>query len=155
MVDVEMVGLKDLAELTSLRLGYLTDDFGELSRDEAHDISHELDPYLRAHLNKDLFVFAVRREDTIACCAWLLLVEKPPSPRFPHGRTGVLFNVYTRPAHRRRGLARTTMQALLGKARELNLDVVELHATDDGYPLYQSLGFEDDSSTHRAMRMML
>ena len=47
------------------------------------------------------------------------------------------------------------MLALLNKARELNLDVVELNATDDGYPLYQSLGFEDDSSTHRAMRMML
>ena len=152
---VEMASTRDLAELTSLRLGYLTDDFGELSHEQERGIAHELASYLQAHLDKDLYVFAMRAEDQIACCAWLLLVEKPPSPRFPHGRTGVLFNVYTRPAYRRRGLARATMLARLNKARELNLDVVELNATDDGYPLYQSLGFEDDSSTHRAMRMML
>jgi ribosomal protein S18 acetylase RimI-like enzyme len=63
--------------------------------------------------------------------------------------------VYTVPEHRRRGLARQVMLRLLDAARALKLDVVELHATEDGYPLYRSLGFEDDSSTHVAMRMML
>jgi hypothetical protein len=47
------------------------------------------------------------------------------------------------------------MRTLLDDARSLGLDVVELHATDDGYPLYQSLGFADDSNTHKPMRMML
>ena len=57
--------------------------------------------------------------------------------------------------HRRRGLARKVMQYLIDTARELNLDVIELHATEDGYPLYASLGFADDSTTHKAMRLML
>ena len=47
------------------------------------------------------------------------------------------------------------MTVLLDASREMGLDVIELHATDDGYPLYRSLGFEDDSSTHVAMRLML
>lgn len=149
--------LADVPELVRLRIGYLTADFGELDPEEEAALWRELPAYFELHLDYDLLAFVARDEQTqsIVCCAWLLLVTKPPSPRFPHGQTGTLFNVYTVPEHRRRGLARGVMLRLLDAARDLNLDVVELHATEDGYPLYQSLGFEDDSSTHVAMRMML
>ena len=148
--------LADTSELVRLREGYLTADLGELRPDQCASIERELPPYLERHLDRDLFAFVARDDqDGIVCCAWLLLVEKPPSPRFPRGRTGTLFNVYTEPAHRRRGLARQVMTILLDASREMGLDVIELHATDDGYPLYRSLGFEDDSSTHVAMRLML
>lgn len=153
-VEIENATLADVPELIELRLKYLVDDFGELAEEQRREIPRELEPYLRFHMGRDLMVF-VAREERIACCAWLLLVDKPPSPRFPRGRTGVLFNVYTRPEHRRKGLAREVMRELLDDARARELDVVELHATDDGYPLYRSLGFEDDSTTHRAMRLML
>ena len=151
---IECASLADVPELIDLRLSYLTDDIGDLTEEQRQTLPRDLEPYLRFHMGRDLMVF-VAREGGIACCAWLLLVDKPPSPRFPRGRTGVLFNVYTRPEHRRKGLARAVMRKLLDDARARELDVVELHATEDGYPLYRSLGFEDDSSTHRAMRMML
>lgn len=152
---IESATFADIDELVELRLGYLTDDFGALSEGERASIPVELVPYLRYHLGRDLRAFIAREGGVIACTAWLLLVDKPPSPRFPHGRTGVLFNVYTRPEHRRRGLARRVMDALIMDAREHGLDVIELHATDDGYPLYRQLGFQDDSYTHRPMRLML
>lgn len=146
----------DIDELIELRLAYLTDDFGALTPLQRDSLPTELAPYLQEHLDRDLFAFVARDEGgRIACCAWLLMVPKPPSPRFPHGRTGVLFNVYTRPERRRQGLAKRVMRTLLDEARSQSLDVVELHATDDGYPLYRQLGFDDDSSTHRPMRMML
>lgn len=156
-IVVEAGQVSDIGELVELRLAYLTDDFGSLGVDEAASINDELPPYFRARIGRDLKVFVARDTDTgkIACTAWLLLVDKPPSPRFPHGRTGVLFNVYTRPEYRRRGLATRVMEALIAEARDLELDVIELHATDDGYPLYVSLGFADDTMTHRAMRLML
>ena len=47
------------------------------------------------------------------------------------------------------------MWYLIDTARELNLDVIELHATEDGYPLYTELGFADDSTLHKPMRLML
>ena len=149
--------LSDTAELVRLRIGYLSADFGELDAKQIEALERELPAYFELHLDYDLLAFVARDGEggPIVCCAWLLLVTKPPSPRFPHGQTGTLFNVYTVPEHRRRGLARQVMLRLLDAARVLNLDVVELHATEDGYPLYRSLGFEDDSSTHVAMRMML
>lgn len=148
--------LADLDQLVRLRLGYLQDDFGELSPDQRTLIAAGLPAYFEHHLGRDIFAYVARdAKGTIVSCAWMLLVDKPPSPRFPHGRTGVLFNVYTVPERRRQGLARRVMERLIADARERQLDVIELHATSDGYPLYSLLGFEDDSNAHIAMRMML
>ena len=155
-IAINQATMDDLGQLIELRLAYLTDDFGQLDQDQVLQLREELPSYFQRHLGNDLLAFAARADDgTIVSCAWLLLVEKPPSPRFPNGRTGVLFNVYTTPKHRRQGLARRTMGALIEEAYLRKLDVLELHATDDGYPLYRSLGFADDSTTHKAMRMML
>lgn len=155
--EIGQATASDAAELVELRLGYLEADFGELSDEQREDLRQELPAYLAHNLGRNLFVFVARSQDDgcIAACAWLLLVDKPPSPRFPHGRTGVLFNVLTKPAYRRRGLARQVMGRLIEDARSRALDVLELNATDEGYPLYQALGFEDDSSTHVPMRLML
>lgn len=149
--------LSDVQELVRLRIGYLTADFGSLDPRQEEDLWRELPGYFELHLDHDLLAFVARDGEggPIVSCAWLLLVTKPPSPRFPHGETGTLFNVYTVPEHRRRGLAKRVMERLIDAARELKLDVLELHATEDGYPLYRALGFEDDSTTHVAMRMML
>lgn len=149
--------LSDVPELVRLRIGYLTADLGALDPQQELDLWRELPAYFELHLDDDLLAFVARDEDSgaIVSCAWLLLVTKPPSPRFPHGQTGTLFNVFTVPEHRRKGLARQVMLRLIDAAYDLNLDVLELHATEDGYPLYQALGFEDDSSTHVAMRLML
>ena len=155
-ISIEQATVDDLQQLIELRLAYLTDDFGQLLDDQVLQLREVLPGYLQLHLGQDLLAFVARDDEgTIVSCAWLLLVEKPPSPRFPRGHTGVLFNVYTRPEYRRRGLARKTMGALIEEAYHRKLDVLELHATEDGYPLYRSLGFSDDSTTHVAMRMML
>lgn len=161
-ISYELATLADVDELVSLRLAYLTDDFGELTHEQCASLAHELPPYLEAHVGRDLSIHVARERDEgeggkarIVSCAWLLRVEKPPSPRFPHGRTGILFNVYTLATRRHRGLASGVMRDLLEEVREIGLDVVELNATDDGYPLYLSLGFADDSSTHKPMRMVL
>lgn len=154
-VIIEQARMSDLPQLVRLRFAYLTDDFGKLSDEQVLTLREELPGYLQKHIGQDLLPFVARVEGTIVSCAWLLLVEKPPSPRFPNGHTGVLFNVYTEPAYRRQGFARRTMGALISEAYRRKLDVLELHATEDGYPLYRSLGFSDDSTTHVAMRMML
>jgi GNAT superfamily N-acetyltransferase len=57
------------------------------------------------------------------------------------GRQGIVINVYTEPAFRRRGAARALMHALLAWARTARLDSLVLHAAPDGRPLYEALGF--------------
>ena len=73
------------------------------------------------------------------------LIPQPgvPRPENVHGgEEAYLLNVYTEPSHRRRGLARRLMDEMLAWCRERGVARVVLHASEDGVPLYRSLGFE-------------
>ncbi len=149
---VEKAGLTDLAELVELRVAYLREDHGKLDEGTVQAIRRDLPGYFRAHLNRDLLVYTAREGQTIAACAFLLLVEKPMSPAFMSGKTGTVLNVYTRPECRRKGYARRVMEALLEEARERGLSVVELKSTDAGQALYRGVGFDDDVSGYHLMK---
>ena len=151
-MNVERATTDDIPELVELRLAYLTEDSGPLDRDVADAIARDLPGYYRERLGRDLIVYVVRDRDSIASCAFLLVVRKPMSPAFPTGMTGTVLNVYTRPAWRRRGMARALMETMLRDTREMGLSVVELKATDDGYPLYLKVGFVDDVSKYHNMK---
>jgi ribosomal protein S18 acetylase RimI-like enzyme len=57
------------------------------------------------------------------------------------GRHGIVLNVYTEPAWRRRGLAELLMRHVLEWARAQRLDRLVLHASAEGRALYERLGF--------------
>lgn len=56
-------------------------------------------------------------------------------------RNAHIVNVYTEPEHRRRGLARALLQHMLQWCAEQKIPDVTLTASEEGYALYQSLGF--------------
>ena len=151
-MNVEKAGMDDIDALVRMRLAYLLEDNRHLDDPDVMTIKRDLPGYFQAHMNKDLFVFVAREEQTIVSCAFLLVVEKPMSPAFINGRTGTVLNVYTCPPYRHRGYARKIMEALLSEAKNLHLSVVELKSTDDGYPLYRSVGFTDDRSKYHLMK---
>ncbi len=143
---------KEIDELVEFRLAYLKEDFGKISESDLQKLKETLPQYFRNHLNRDLFVYVVREADEILACAFLLVVEKPMSPAFITGKTGTVLNVYTKPEYRKRGYAKQLMNALLEDAKANDLSVVELKATEDGYQLYKSVGFEDVVSKYHNMR---
>ena len=51
-------------------------------------------------------------------------------------------NVYVAPEFRRRGIAREIMSMLIDWCRAQGFQSVNLHASSDGRPLYEQLGFE-------------
>ncbi len=151
-MNVEKAGTQDIDALVAMRLGYLIEDNGSLDAQDLAAIKGDLPGYFQAHLDKDLLVYVVKDGQAIVSCAFLLIVEKPMSPAFINGRTGVVLNVFTCPPYRRRGYARAIMEALLSEAREREISVIELKATEDGYHLYRSVGFTDDVSKYHLMR---
>ena len=149
---VEKAGIDDIDALVKIRLEYLHEDNGSLNDSDVIEIKRNLPYYYKAHINKDLFVYVVREEQTIVSCAFLLVIEKPMSPAFINGRTGTVLNVYTCPANRHRGYARMIMETLLAEAKKSQLSVVDLKSTDDDYHLYKSAGFADDCSKYHLMK---
>lgn len=71
----------------------------------------------------------------------LLPRPDPEGRRLLLGREGLVLNVFVEPGHRRRGIARRLMEAILAWAPGAGIVRMVLHASDEGRPLYQDLGF--------------
>lgn len=149
---IDKASEKEIDELVKLRLAYLQEDLGAILEQDMQYLQEALPQYFRNHLNRDLLIYVVREAEEIVTCAFLLIVEKPMSPMFITGKTGTVLNVYTRPEYRKKGYAKQLMNVLLKDAKINELSVVELKATEDGYHLYQSVGFEDVVSKYHNMR---
>ncbi|WP_017409131.1 GNAT family N-acetyltransferase [Aeromonas hydrophila] len=77
----------------------------------------------------------------VVASATLALFVRPPYPGNLAGREGYLLNMYTLPAHRRQGLAGALLGQMADYARAQQLGRVWLHASDEGRPLYERIGF--------------
>ncbi len=64
-------------------------------------------------------------------------------------------NVYTKPEYRKKGYAKKLMNMMLEDAKAENVSNIELKATEDGYSLYRSVGFEDVVTKYYNMRISL
>ena len=65
-----------------------------------------------------------------------------PRPGYTRGEPeAIVLSVWTDPAHRRRGLARRVLEAILDWCRANGVRRICLHASPDGRALYEQLGF--------------
>lgn len=72
----------------------------------------------------------------------MLLCLWPPNPKDSCTERAVILNVYTEPEFRKRGLARAIMLTILDWVKQQGFRGVNLHASVEGRPLYEKLGFE-------------
>jgi ribosomal protein S18 acetylase RimI-like enzyme len=90
-------------------------------------------------------------QGTVVAGTGLWLLAWAPTPSDQSAQRGYIFNVYTQPDYRRRGLARRLMQTIFDHCRKNKITVVALHASDHGRALYESLGFKQTNE----MRLLL
>ena len=69
------------------------------------------------------------------------VVPWPPGPRSLGDRLAFVYNIYTEPAHRRRGLARIILETIHAWCRDNGVAAGALNASPDGLPLYESMGY--------------
>jgi GNAT superfamily N-acetyltransferase len=72
----------------------------------------------------------------------ILISPWPSHPYDLECRRATILNVYVDPEFRRRGIARRLMQTMIDWCREQGFAAVYLHASKNGKPLYEALGFE-------------
>jgi len=140
-MHISEAALEDLDKLIDIRIDFLSGHGDSMSTDMENTLRTQLTAYIPKHLNRGLFIFMAKEDESIIATVFLSLVEKIPNSVYPNGRTGVVHNVYTSPAYRRTGLATTLLQEMLQKARLLDINSVDLVATEDGRPLYEKSGF--------------
>ena len=83
----------------------------------------------------------------------LLIIPWPPGPMTMDPRCGFIFNVYTAPEHRQRGLARKLMDAMHEHCRAEGLERVVLNASVFGKPLYDAMGYVESDEPMMRLRL--
>jgi ribosomal protein S18 acetylase RimI-like enzyme len=97
--------------------------------------------WVAEHLGRDFFAWFAETDGRPVASAGLLWFAHPPGRVNTVGREAYILNVYTKPEARRRGIARALMEKVVKEARSAGARRIWLRASDEGRPLYESMGF--------------
>lgn len=81
-------------------------------------------------------------DGVVVAGAGAIIYPWAPGPVVMDSRMVFVFNVYTAPQHRGRGLARRLMEAIHAWCRDQGIERLALNASPAGLPLYASMGYE-------------
>jgi GNAT superfamily N-acetyltransferase len=122
---------------------------GQLTERNEHELTRASESFFRDAVASGeyitwLAVTSAAPERVVAGAGlWLRpMLPRPAATGIIQGREALIANVYTEPDWRRRGAAAMLMRHVLDYTREHHIPRVLLHASDEGRPLYESLGFE-------------
>lgn len=132
----------DIPALVHLRMA-LFGELGELDDPQASDVLRQATQFYfsTAQADGSARSWLVEVEGVAVACGTLALFVRPPYPGNLAGREAYLLNMYTVPAWRKRGMASALLDAMAAHAREQRLGKLWLHASEQGRPLYERLGF--------------
>jgi GNAT superfamily N-acetyltransferase len=101
-------------------------------------------PWLTEKMSKEEYWgwVAIAENGSIAAGAGVWLMNWPPGLHTSEPWRGNILNVYTEHDHRRRGLARTLVTVARDWCETQGIHVVILHSSNEGRPLYESMGFQ-------------
>jgi GNAT superfamily N-acetyltransferase len=118
-------------------------DMGDASGEDVARIENASILYLRRMISEQRFLgWLAERQGEVVAGGGLVVSQLLPRPgAIDGGEQALILNVYCEPEHRRRGLARALMEAMLEWCKREQIAKVVLHASQDGRPLYESLGF--------------
>ena len=134
--------IKDVKLLVELRLAYLLDQNTRERLGDLNVLSQNLHEYFeKAIRNGELVAVVAEEQQKICAVAMLSVADRPPRTAVDSCRVGTIYNVYTYPEYRNRGMATAVMETLLEKAEKLELASVDLLASEEGKYLYEKQGF--------------
>ncbi|WP_263375265.1 GNAT family N-acetyltransferase [Granulicella aggregans] len=100
-------------------------------------------PWVRTKIAEDRYIGWLASEDGVVVGgAGLWLMEFPPHFLDPAPVRAYLLNFYTAAEFRGRGLAKTLLARCVEEARVRGCEVVTLHASKFGKPIYEKYGFK-------------
>ena len=133
----------DMATLAEFRLAMFDDMAGAAAEPapRPESLRRDNESWLAEHMGRDFFAWIAEIDGRPVASAGLVWFAHPPGPLNPIGKEAYILNVYTRPEARRRGLARALMERLVDEAGRAGVRRIWLRASDEGRPLYESMGF--------------
>ena len=152
---VRLAARADLPALTRNRVRMFEDmavlagapfDPAYLARLEAETL-----PVFEAGFGTEQFGWLAEHDGTAVASAMVAIQPWLPHPRYPEGVRPYLHSVYSDPGHRGNGLALRLTEAAMAWAKERRYSTMVLHASEQGRPIYEKLGFVSGSEYFRSL----
>ena len=141
-LDYRKATTDDLDILTKTRIEVLRaanglDDNTNMSRVEKETRAY----YENALANGSHTAYLVFDGDVFIGAGGISYYTVMPTFHNPTGRKAYIMNMYTRPDHRRMGIAAKTLDLLIQDSKRRGVTSISLEATDMGRKLYERYGF--------------
>jgi ribosomal protein S18 acetylase RimI-like enzyme len=131
------------AELIANHRAHMFADSGQATLDSMTEMSSNFVAWVRPRLADGSYVgWLIEDEGAVVAGAGLWLMDFPPHWMDPEPIRAYLLNFYVDPAFRGRGLAQQMLDTAIAEARRRGIQVVSLHASKLGRPIYERSGFE-------------
>lgn len=140
-VRIRQATLADLPLLLRYRRA-MAEEIDDADEGAVNRMIATLEPYLRTAIREDRWHSWIAEPGG---CGSVEIVQWVPGRLDPTPRRAWIHSVYVEPSFRRRGIGRQLTQTIIAWCRERGFEWVYLHASDEGRPLYESLGFEPSS----------
>jgi GNAT superfamily N-acetyltransferase len=133
----------DIAEIVRHRRR-MHEDIGELDARALDAMQASTSTFLEQAIPAGIFRgwLAQTSAGHVVAGGGMMIVPWLSRPADPKPRRAWILNVYTDPEYRRRGIPRRLMQTMIEWCRQAGFQSVSLHSSDEGRPLYESLGFK-------------
>lgn len=139
-MDYRKATIKDINMLIELRKNQLIDE--GVSADK--DINDELEDFFQRKLAEgSLIQWLVIEKNEIIATGAIVIYEFPPTYTNKSGKQAYVTNMYTKNAHRGKGIAITLLTKLVEEAKNLGIKKMWLGASKLGRPVYKKFGFKE------------
>ena len=151
-VSIRQATADDISEILRQRRGMYEDmDYRDANALAAMLATTE--PYIaKALANGSFRGWMASAEGRIVGGGAIVISPWPSHPYDGQCRRATILNVYTYPEFRRRGVARQLMHTMFEWCRKEKFSAVFLHASPDGRPLYEALGFKPTNEMKLELR---
>ncbi|HZD60431.1 MAG TPA: GNAT family N-acetyltransferase, partial [Anaerolineae bacterium] len=126
----------------SCRIEFLNSFFDHERDEETELLSKEIKEYLLQAIPSNTFIaWIAELEGKLAGTSGMAIWQVLPKYSAPSGKIGYILNMYTLPEMRGKGIGTRLLNELIGEAKSMGLDYLNLHASKEGMKMYRKAGF--------------
>ncbi len=145
MISFRKANALDAHAMAALRVDFLCEGRAGIGGELRVRLAEANEAYfLDGFGNATFAAWLAEENDRIVATSGLTIYRLPPNRDCPNGMTGYISNMYTVPAHRKRGIATRLFALIADEAKEMGCERVALVATEMGRPIYEKYGFAKD-----------
>lgn len=143
-ITIKKATISDIETIIEYRIIFLQEAQGIPSKELEIILRKSLRQYFSKSIENDSFIsWIAEYENKSIGFSGMVIREQPGNFEITNGKTGYVLNMFTLKEFRNNGIGSILFQKLIDEAKQRNLDRIELHATQDGEPIYRGFGFTE------------